>query len=137
MFDHSRITRLATIALAACAVTWAFAGVASAQPYPANDDAGGAPAYKAVVVDSDKAPAATPSSRISAGDVNKAPNPAQVQRVLDTLPGKSAPPQPAVDGGGNDDTGTIALVVAIAAILTALAAMTMTVTRSHRPVLRH
>jgi hypothetical protein len=134
MFDHSRLVRLITLALASCAVTWALAGAALARPDispAASDD--NAPAFKAVPGDTNKAPSAQPPAfRGVNGDVNKAPNPAQVDKVLAGIDNKSTKP---VAGRGNDDTGTIALIVAIVAILTALAAMTMTVVRNHRPML--
>ena len=135
MFDHSRLVRLITLALASCAVTWALAGVALARPDnvapTASDD--NAPAWKAVPGDTDKAPSAQPPAfKGIVADQNKAPNPAQVDKVLAGIDNKSTQP---ISNSGNDDTGTIALIVAIVAILTALAAMTMTVVRNHRPML--
>jgi hypothetical protein len=134
MFDHSRLVRLITLALASCAVTWALAGAALAvpadQPAASNDNA---PAFKAVPGDIDKAPSAQPPAFKGVNaDVNKTPNAAQVDKVLAGIDNKSTKP---VANAGNDDTGTIALIVAIAAILTALAAITMTVVRNHRPML--
>jgi hypothetical protein len=134
MFDHSRLVRLITLALASCAVTWALAGAALArpdnQPTASNDNA---PAFKAVPGDTDKAPSAQPPAFKGVNvDVNKTPNAAQVDKVLAGINNKSTKP---VSGSGNDDTGTIALIVSIAAILTAVAAMTMTVVRNHRPML--
>jgi hypothetical protein len=118
MFDLSRLTRLITLALASCAVTWALAGSALAVPDKSLVTAAGTPTV-------DTAP----------GDVNKTPDPAQVQKVLNGISrGKTGPVRPAVDT--NDDTGTIALIVAIAAMLTALGAVTLIVTRPQRPVLR-
>jgi len=134
MFDHSRLVRLITLALASCAVTWALAGAALAapdnQPTASSDNA---PAFKAVPGDTDKGPSAQPPvfKGVNA-DVNKTPNAAQVDKVLAGIDNKSTKP---VSNAGNDDTGTIALIVAIAAILTALAAMTMTLVRNHRPML--
>jgi hypothetical protein len=136
MFDHSRLVRLITLALASCAVTWALAGAALAVPDvargPQSDD-NAAPAFKAVPGDTDKVPTPQPPtfSGVNA-DINKAPNPAQVDKVLAGIDNKSTKP---VANGGNDDTGTIALIVAIAAILTAIGAVTLTVTRTHRPML--
>jgi hypothetical protein len=135
MFDHSRLVRLITLALASCAVTWALAGVALARPdnstsTAANDNA---PAFKAVPGDANKAPGVQPPVFKGINvDANKTPNPAQVDKVLAGINNKSTQP---VSGGGKDDTGTIALIVAIAAILTALGALTLTVTRTHRPML--
>ena len=133
MFDHSRFVRLITLALASCAVTWALAAGAFARP-----DAGAAtpgqstaPPFKFVGGDTNKAPAgdgAAPAFQAPAGDTAKTPNPAQVQRVLNSIDNKN--PAPAVDT--TDDTGTIALILAIAAILTALGAMTLTISRTHR-----
>ena len=53
-----------------------------------------------------------------------------MQAVLNGIDNKT--PAPAVDT--TDDTGTIALILAIAAILAALGAVTLTITRTHRPV---
>jgi hypothetical protein len=133
--DHSRFVRLITLALASCAVTWALAGAALAVPDNAPSSASdNAPAFKAVPGDTDKAPSAGPPAFKGVNvDANKTPNPAQVDKVLAGIDNNKST-QPA-SGGGNDDTGTIALIVAIAAILTALAAMTMTVVRNRRPML--
>src|SRR4051812_35796985 len=75
MPDLSRLARLITAALASCALTWAFAGGALAQPIPSRPEAG-APAYTFVPGDADKAgfhrtpvaPAYTPTP----GDADKA-----------------------------------------------------------------
>ncbi len=83
--------------------------------------------------DTNKVPSAdsqAPAFRAVAGDTAKTPNPAQVQRVLNGIDNQT--PAPAVDT--TDDTGTIALILAIAAILAALGAVTLTITRTHRPV---
>jgi hypothetical protein len=135
MLDPSRLTRLITLALASCVVTWALAAGAFAMPAPTNPDAG-APAYNPIVVDSNKAPADTsPAFKGVPGDTAKAPNPAQVQDVLNGIDrGKAPIGQPAVNGG--DDTGTVALIVAIAAMLTALGAVTLIITRTQRPMVR-
>jgi hypothetical protein len=118
MFDLSRLPRLITAALASCAVTWALAGSALAVPNNSLTTAAG-----------------TPTVNTAPGDVNKAPDPAQVQKVLNGISrGKTGPVRPAVDNG--DDTGTIALILSIAAMLTALGAVTLIVTRPQRPVLR-
>ena len=134
MFDHSRFVRMITLALASCAVTWAFAGSALARPDAlAAGAAPAAPAFKDVAGDTDKAPSTpTPAFKGVAADVDKTPNPAQVDRVLASLDSKGTT-QARVDT--NDDTGTIALFVSIAAILTAVAAMTLGITRSRRPML--
>ena len=135
MFNLSRPTRLIALALASCAVTWAFAAGALAMPLPANPDTGGAPAYNPFVADSNKAPVAQAPDYIGvAGDTAKAPDPAQVQDVLNSIGRGKTPGAPVA--GGNDDTGTIALILAIAAMLTALGAVTLTVTRTHKPMLR-
>ena len=135
MSDRSRLVRLITLALASCAVTWALAGSALARPDTSTTAAqGNAPAYKFAPGDTNKAPGAStqaPAFTPAAGDSAKTPNPAQVQAVLNGLDKKS--PQPAA--GTTDDTGTIALIIAIAAILTALGAVTLTVTRTQRPML--
>lgn len=135
MFDHSRFVRLITVALASCAVTWALAAGAFARPDAGatTTDQSSAPAFKFAPGDTNKAPGATtqaPAFHAVAGDTAKTPNPAQVQRVLNGIDNKT--PAPAVDT--TDDTGTIALILAIAAILAALGAVTLTITRTHRPV---
>ena len=135
MFDPSRLARMVTLALASCAVTWAFAGSALAMPAPPRPDTGGAaPAYDPYVADSNKAPVAqAPAYKPSPGDTAKAPQPAQVQRVLNGLGhGKTGAPV----ANPNDDTGTIALITAIVAMLTALGAVALTVMRTQQPVLR-
>jgi hypothetical protein len=133
MFDHSRLARLVTVALASCAVTWALAGTALARPDSGAPDNSAAPAFKAVPGDTDKAPNSGPPAFKGVNvDANKAPDAAQVDKVLAGIDNKSTKP---VVSGGNDDTGTIALIVAIAAILTALGAGTFTAVRTHRPML--
>jgi hypothetical protein len=135
MFDHSRLVRLITVALASCAVTWALAAGAFARPDAGatTTEQSSAPAFKFAAGDTNKAPSATtqaPAFQPTAGDTAKTPNPAQVQAVLNGIDNKT--PAPAVDT--TDDTGTIALILAIAAILAALGAVTLTITRTHRPV---
>jgi hypothetical protein len=135
MFDRSRLTRLITTALASCAVTWALAGSALAMPASdSSSQATAAPAFKSVAGDTNKAPSAStaPAYQPAIGDALKTPDPAQVDRVLNGINNEKNP-QPVVDT--NDDTGTIALILAIAAILTALGAVTLTMTRTHRPML--
>jgi hypothetical protein len=138
MYDRSRLTRFITLALASCCVTWALAGVAQARPdISTSDTATAAPAYDPVVADTNKAPSATnaPAFKAVAGDTAKTPNPRQVQAVLNGS-GRGKAPVPSTSVDGNDDTGTIALIVAIVAMLTALAAMTMIALRQTRPVMR-
>jgi hypothetical protein len=135
MFDHSRLVRLITLALASCVVTWAFAAGAMARPDNVAPTApeDNAPAFKAVPGDANKAPGVQPPVfKGVVADQNKTPNPAQVDKVLAGINNKSTQP---VGNGGSDDTGTIALILAIAAILTAVGALTLTVTRTHRPML--
>lgn len=140
MPDRSRLTRMITLALASCSVTWAMAAAAQARPdtSPQSASATAAPAFKAVAGDANKAPSATtaPAFKPVAGDSAKAPDPAQVDRVLNGIGRGKAPGRPAVIGANDDDTGTIALIVAIVAILTALGAVALIVTRTPRPVLR-
>ena len=139
MYDRTRLTRLITLALASCCVTWALAAGAQAWPdAPHHVAAAAAPAFKPVIGDTNKAPSAStaPAYQPEIGDHLKAPNPAQVDRVLNGIGRGKAPGQPAVTGRNNDDTGTVALIVAIVAMLTALAAMTMIAMRQTRPVMR-
>ena len=140
MYDRSRLTRLITLALASCCITWALAAVAQARPdnAPQSVAAAAAPAFKPVLGDTDKAPGAStaPAYQPAVGDHLKTPNPAQVDRVLSGIGRGKTPGQPAAVDANNDDTGTIALIVAIVAMLTALAAMTMIALRQTRPVMR-
>lgn len=136
MFDHSRLVRVITVALASCAVTWALAAGAFARPDTGatTTDQSSTPAFKFAPGDTNKAPGSgnqAPAFQAPAGDTAKTPHPREVQAVLNSLDKKS--PQPAVDT--TDDTGTIALILAIAAILTALGAVTLTITRTNRPML--
>jgi hypothetical protein len=136
MFDHSRLVRLITVALASCAMTWALAGTALARPDNVAPTAGqsSAPPFQAAQGDANKAPAATatqaPAFQAAAGDTDKTPNPRQVQGVLNGL---DQSPQPSADT--TDDTGTAALVIAIIAIMTAIGAVTLTITRTERPMM--
>jgi hypothetical protein len=136
MFDRIRLSRAITAALAMCAVTWAFAAGAFAHPDTSTASAALAPAYKDVAGDTDKAPAATrpPAFKAIVVDANKTPDRAAVDRNLASLKhGKG----PGVTVAGNDsNTDTIALITAIAAMLVALAAVTLIVVRPQRPVLR-
>jgi hypothetical protein len=139
MYDRSRLTRLITLALASCCVTWALAAFAQARPdTSARPVAAAAPAFQPAVGDTNKVPSATtaPAYQPAIGDSLKTPDPKQVQRVLNGI-GRRPAGQPGVVNANNDDTGTIALIVAIVAMLTALAAMTMISLRTTRPVLRH
>jgi hypothetical protein len=134
MFDHSRLARLITVALASCAVTWALAAGAFARPDSGTSTTGrsSAPAFTFAAGDTNKAPGggnAAPAFQASVGDTAKTPDPAQVARVLNSIDNKN--PGPSADT--TDDTGTIALILAIAAILTALGAVTLTITRTQRP----
>ena len=154
MFDRTRLSRLITLALASCAVTWAFAAgafarpdvtVASATPAPVykavagdTDKAPSAnrpPAYKAVAGDTDKAPSANrpPAYKAVVVDVNKTPDPAQVDKSLATLGRgvRANPNAPIVTN--DDDTGTVALVTAILAMLLAVGAVTYVATRRPQP----
>jgi hypothetical protein len=139
MYDRSRLTRLITLALASCSVTWALAAAAQARPEvaPGSTAATAAPAFKYVAGDTNKAPAASTAAagQPEIGDHLKTPDPRQVERVLNGIGRGKTPGQPAV-AGTNDDTGTVALIVAIVAMLTALAAMGMIAMRQTRPVMR-
>jgi hypothetical protein len=139
MYDRSRLTRLITLALASCCATWALAAGAQARPDTSTQSvaATAAPAFKPAVGDTNKVPAATaaPAFQAAAGDTVKTPNPRQVQRVLNGI-GRGKTGATAGVDANNDDTGTIALIVAIVAMLTALAAMTMAALRQTRPVMR-
>jgi hypothetical protein len=140
MYDRSRLTRLITLALASCCATWMLAAGAQARPDNSTGSvaATAAPAFKAVAGDTNKVPAATaaPAFEPSAGDTAKTPDARQVDRVLNGIGRGKTPGATTVVDAGNDDTGTIALIVAIVAMLTALAAMTMIALRQTRPVMR-
>ena len=138
MYDRTRLTRFITLALASCCITWALAGVAQARPDDPTQSAVAAPAFKPVLGDTDKTPGAStaPAYQPGTGDSLKTPNPAQVDRVLNGIGAGKTPGQPAVVTANNDDTGTIALIVAIVAMLTALAAMTLIAVRQTHPVMR-
>ena len=118
MLDPSRLARLITLSLAACAVSWAFAGGALARP----DAVGTTPP-----------PAVAPAYTVSGGD-HSVPNPAQVDKVLAGLnrdkSGRAAQP------AEGDDGNTVALILSIVAILMACGAVTLTVARTHQPVAR-
>jgi hypothetical protein len=138
MSDRTRLSRLITLALATCAVTWAFAASALARPDAPNAQVAPPPVYKVVPGDADKAPAATrpPAFKAIVVDVNKTPDRAAVDRNLALLAHGGKTPGVTVAAGSDDNTDTIALITAIAAMLVALAAVTFIVVRPQRPVLR-
>jgi hypothetical protein len=136
MLDRTRLSRLITLALASCAVTWAFAAGAFARPDATIATTTAAPVFKAVPGDTDKAPSATrpPAFKGIVVDVNKTPDRAAVDRNLAAL--RHGVKGPGVVAATDDNTDTIALITAIAAMLVALAAVTYIVIRPQRPVLR-
>jgi hypothetical protein len=139
MYDRTRLSRLITAALASCAVTWALAGAAVASPeVPPQPVTTAAPAFQAPVGDTNKAPSAStaPAYQPAIGDSLKTPDPRAVQRVLDGLGRGAAPATHTTVVANNDDTGTIALIVAIVAMITALGAVTLVALRQTRPALR-
>jgi len=138
VFDHARLIRLFTAALASCAVTWALAAGAFAVPatdVPGDTGPTPAPAFKAVAGDIDKAPGVStaPAYQPAIGDRLKTPDPAQVERVLNRT-GHDGRVPTTVPGGG-DDHGTLALALAIVGLLAAFGAVTVLVTRTKPPVL--
>jgi hypothetical protein len=150
MYAPYRLTRLITAGLAACAVTWAL--VASAVASPATDpptSTGDRPAYKVVPGDvKEPQSAARPAFKVVPGDVKtpeSSSRPAFKPVSGDTKSDADraravAPvvaPAPARDAAPADNgTSTVALIVSIAAILTALGAITLTVARPPRGALR-
>ena len=138
MFDRIRLSRLITLALASCAVTWAFSAGALARPDTATTTAPSAPVYKAVQGDVDKAPSAStaPAYQPAIGDSLKTPDRAAVDANLANLARGGKTPGVTVASTGDDNTDTIALITAIAAMLVALGAVTFIVVRPQRPVLR-
>jgi hypothetical protein len=137
MFDRTRLSRLITLALASCAVTWAFAAGAFARPDVTVGTATPAPAFKAVPGDTDKVPSAStaPAYQPAIGDRLKTPDPAVVDRNLASL-GRGHKTTGVVVAT-DDNTDTIALITAIAAMLVALGAVTFIVIRPHQgPVMR-
>jgi len=137
MFDRTRLSRLITLALASCAVTWAFAAGAFARPDLTVATATPAPAFKAVPGDTDKAPSAStaPAYQPAIGDRLKAPDPAVVDRNLASI--GHGPKTTGVVVATDDNTDTIALITAIAAMLVALGAVTYIVIRPQQgPVMR-
>ena len=105
MLDRSQITRLITIGLATCAVTWLLAAGALAGPYiPADTgSANTAPAYKVVP-----------------GDTGKTPDPAQVQKVLAGIGNHGALPHSTANGSG--DVAPLTIVLSIAGVMALLGA---------------
>src|SRR4051812_40981760 len=138
MFDRTRLSRLITLALASCAVTWAFTGSALARPDVTVATAAPAPVYKSAPGDTDKVPSANrpPAFKAVVVDANKTPDRARVDNSLATLGRgvRANPNAPIVTN--DDDTGTVALVTAILAMLLAAGAVTYVATRPQPPVLR-
>jgi hypothetical protein len=137
MSDRSRPARFITLALASCCATWALAGPAQARPDNAPQPTA-TPAYTFAAGDANKAPSAAtaPAYQPAIGDSLKAPGPSQAERVANDIGAGKTPGRPVALHANNDDTGSIALAVAIAAMLTALAAMTMISMRQTRPIMR-
>jgi hypothetical protein len=121
MLASSRLVRLLLIGLAACAVTWAYASVAAAKPVDVQPVASAATA------------AASPVTA-GVGD-HSVPNPRQVDAVLADLRRDGAAEENGAPSPAGSDTETVALVLSIVAILTALGAVTLTVTRPRGRVL--
>jgi hypothetical protein len=117
-----RHTRVVLVALAACALTWAFAVTAFARPVGVEP------------VNASAAQPAEQSSSPAVGD-HSVPDPRQVDAVLADLKRDDAPAAPASATGDGSDTGTVALVLSIVAILTALGAVSLTITRPRGRVL--
>ena len=109
MFDRTRLSRFITLALASCAVTWAFAAGAFARPdantrrasaeVAPNPAVAPPPVYKVVPGDTDKAPSASRRPRSSRPSATpKGARPAAVDRNLASLgrgpktTGASSPP---------------------------------------------
>ena len=139
MFDRSHLTRLISLALATCAVTWMLAASAIART-DAPTDTGAvntAPAFKVVPGDTDKAPIAStaPASQPQVGDALKTPNRAQVDHVLAGIGNKGALPHSRVNS--THDVDPLVIVLSLLAVVTALGAVTLVASRrQHRPVLR-
>ena len=122
MFDRSQFTRLLTLALATCAVTWMLAASAIARPdASASARAPGestAPAYQPQI-----------------GDALKTPDPVQVQRVLAGIGNKGALPH--ARANSSHDVDPLVIVGTILGLVMVLGAVTLIVTyRQQRPVLR-
>ena len=132
MFDRTRLSRLITLALASCAVTWAFAARRVRAPRRRRDHhrPSRAPAFKVVPGDTNKAPSATtgPAFQAAAGDTAKTPD-----RAASTATSRARRHRQQDPGAGRRRDGRhrhIALILAIAAILAALGAVTLTITRT-------
>lgn len=110
-----RLDRLLLLAVATCAITWSLAGAAIAQPADAKGQA----------VSAGQPP--------TIGD-HSVPDPRQVDAVLADLQRERDTAEPTVSAS-NSDTETVALVLSIVAVFTALGAVTLTVTRSRGRVL--
>jgi hypothetical protein len=146
MFAPFRLTRLLIAGLAACTVTWAMAAGAQAVPTQDATSDSGRPAFKDVASDANEPQAAArPDFKVVPGDV-KAPQAAgrpdfravagdvksDADRARAVPPVTSTDPVRVLAPRTDDDTSTIALIVSIAAILAALGAVTLTVTRPPR-----
>lgn len=152
MFAPFRPTRLLIAGLAACAVTWLLAAGALALPvHPANyaTDSSDRPAFKDVAGDvKEPASAARPEFKVVPGDVKESQSagrpeykPVQGDVKSDADRARAVPPvgpnAPVdVPAPASDDTSTVALILSIAAIVTALGAVMLTVTRSPRGAAR-
>jgi hypothetical protein len=112
--------RLLLIGLAACAVTWAFAGVAAAKPTD--------PAWSTPVASPTTAAASPATAGVGVGD-HSVPDPRQVDAVLADLRSERAADATGASSSAGSDTETVALVLSIIAVMTALGAVTLTVTR--------
>jgi hypothetical protein len=140
MFAQFRLTRLLVAGLAACAVTWALAAGAIAMPLESpqsaaadtnEPQAGTRPEYKVVPGDVKEPQAAsrpeyTPAINDDKSDADRA------RAVPPPVPSTPV----SIPAAPDDDTSTVALILSIAAILTALGAVTLTVTRPPRGTVR-
>jgi hypothetical protein len=138
MFDRTRLSRLITLALASCALTWAFAAGSFARPDWPTGTASPAPVYKVVEGDANKAPSAStaPAYQPAIGDHLKTPDSAAVDRNLARLAHGGKTPGVVLAASKDDHADTIALVTAIVAMLAALAAATFIALRPQPPALR-
>ena len=141
MFAQFRLTRLLIAGLAACAVTWALAAGALAMPLESPQSAAAAA--------NEPQTGARPEYQVVPGDVKEPESGNRPENTLGINDDKSAadraravpPPVPSAPANvpaapGSDDTSTDALILSIAAILTALGAVTLTVTRPPRGAVR-
>ncbi len=141
-----RFDRLLLLALATCAITWSLVGVAAAQPADARPAGPGTAAGHPPTIGDHSVPDPRQvdavladlkrdrSTTIANGD-HSVPNPRQVDAVLADLKRDRETTSATAPSVANSDTETIALVISIVAILTALGAVTLTVTRSRGRVL--